>query len=86
MVEWIAEASPRPRARTTGVVYLLYFLTAVFSMLFLKGLAVYGDAASTANNILAHQSLFRLGIATGLIATVCYVAVTALSSMTYLSL
>jgi hypothetical protein len=78
MVERIAEASPRPRARITGIVYLLYFLTAVFSMLFLKGLVVYGDAASTANNILTHQPLFRLGIATGLIATACYVAVTAL--------
>ena len=78
MLERIAEASPRPRARITGVVYLLYFLTAVFSMLFLKGLVVYGDPASTANNILAHQSLYRLGIATGLIATACYVAVTAL--------
>ena len=78
MAERIAEASPRPRATITGVVYLLYFLTAIFSMLFLKGLVVYGDAASTANNILAHQSLFRLGISTGLIATACYVAVTAL--------
>ena len=74
MMERIGEASPRPKARITGVVYFLYFLTAVFSMLFLKGLVVYGDPASTANNILAHQSLFRLGIATDLIATACYVA------------
>jgi len=29
MMERTAEASPRPRARITGVVYLLYFLTAV---------------------------------------------------------
>ncbi len=29
MMERIAEASPGPRARITGVVYLLYFLTAV---------------------------------------------------------
>jgi hypothetical protein len=78
MVERVAAASPRPRTRITGIVYLLYFLTAVFSMLFLKGLVVDGDAASTANNILAHESFFRLGIATGLIATACYVAVTAL--------
>jgi len=28
-MERIAEASPRPRARLTGVVYLLYFLTAI---------------------------------------------------------
>jgi hypothetical protein len=78
MVDRIAEASPRPRARITSAVYLLYFLTAVSSELFLKGLVVDGDAASTANNLLAHQPLFRLGLATGLISTACYVAVTAL--------
>jgi hypothetical protein len=78
MMERIAEASPHPRARITGVVYLFYFLTAVCGEFFLKGLVVYGDAAATANNILAHQPLFRLGLATGLIATACYVAVTAL--------
>jgi len=78
MVERIAEVSSGPRARITSVVYLLYFLTAVSGMFFLKGLVVNGDAASTANNILAHQPLFRLGLATGLISTACYVAVTAL--------
>jgi hypothetical protein len=78
MIERIAEASLRPRARITGVVYLLYFLTAVFGMFFMRGLVVSGDAAATANNLLAHQPLFRLGLATGLIATACYIAVTAL--------
>jgi hypothetical protein len=34
MMEPSAEASPRPRARTTGVVYLLYFLTAVSAEVF----------------------------------------------------
>jgi len=57
---------------------LLYFLTAVFGEFFLRGLVVSGDAAGTANNIMAHQPLFRLGLATGLIATACYIAVTAL--------
>jgi len=78
MVERIAGTSPRPRAKITSVFYLLYFLAAVAELIFLKGLVVNGDAASTANNILAHQPLFRLGLATGLIATACYVAVTAL--------
>src|ERR1700681_3862089 len=78
MTERIAEASPRLRARLTGVVYLFYFLTAVLGEVFLRGLVADGDAAATANNILAHQPLFRLGLATGLIATACYVAVTAL--------
>jgi Domain of unknown function (DUF4386) len=34
MMERNAEASPRPRARITGVVYLLYFLTAVSAEVF----------------------------------------------------
>jgi len=69
---------PPARTRITGVVYLLYFLTAISGEFFLKGLVVDGDAVATANNILAHQVLFRLGLASGLIATACYVAVTAL--------
>src|ERR1700683_3456510 len=67
-----------PRPRITGVVYLFYFLAAILGEFFLKGLVVDGDATATANNILAHEPLFRLGVATGLIATACYVAVTAL--------
>jgi hypothetical protein len=78
MIGRIAEGSPRPSARITGVVYLLYFLTAVLGEFFLKGMVVDGDATATANNLLAHQPLFRLGLATGLIATACYIAVTAL--------
>jgi hypothetical protein len=77
-MERIGEASPRPRARIIGVVYLLYFLTAVLGEFFLKGLVVDGDATATATNILAHQPLYRLGFATGLIATALYIAVTAL--------
>jgi Domain of unknown function (DUF4386) len=72
------EASPHPRARITGVVYLLYFLTAVLGTFFTRGIVVSGDAAATANNILAHQALFRLGSAIGLIWTALYIAVTAL--------
>jgi hypothetical protein len=78
MMGRIAEVSPRPSARITGIVYFLYFLTAVLGEFFLKGLVVDGDAAATANNLLAHQPLYRLGLTTGLIATACYIAVTAL--------
>jgi hypothetical protein len=45
MVERIAEASPRPRARLTGVVYLLYFLTAISGEVFVgRGRPVLYDA------------------------------------------
>src|SRR5271165_3771066 len=78
MMERIAETSPHPRARITGVVYLLYFLTAALAVFFIKGLVVSGDAAATANNILAHERLFRLSVAVGLIGTALYIAVTVL--------
>jgi hypothetical protein len=78
MMQRLAEVSPRPSARITGVVYLLYFLTAVLGGFFTRGIVVDGDATATANNLLAHHALFRLGLATGLIATACYIALTAL--------
>jgi hypothetical protein len=78
VMERIPETSTRSSSRITGVVYLLYFLTAASAEFFLSGIVVSGDAAATANNIVAHQALFRLGLATGLIAIACYIAVTAL--------
>jgi Domain of unknown function (DUF4386) len=50
-MERIAEASRRPRARITGVVYLLYFLTAVSGEVFVgRGRLVLYDAV----NLIAH--------------------------------
>ena len=47
MVERTAQASQGPRARTTGVVYLLYFLTAMLGeFLVSRKLVVWGDAVS----------------------------------------
>lgn len=78
MIDRIVEGSPRPNARTIGAVYLLYFLTAFFGAFLTKGLVVPGDAAATANSILAHGDLYRSGFAVGLIANAIYIAVTAL--------
>jgi Domain of unknown function (DUF4386) len=47
MIEPIAATSPSLRGRITGVVYLLYFLTAIFSeFLISRKLVVYGDAVN----------------------------------------
>jgi hypothetical protein len=47
MMKRIAEASPPPRARFTGVVYLLYFLIAPFAeFLASRGLIAYSNAAN----------------------------------------
>ena len=74
--ERIAKASPRPAARITGVVYLLYFLTVVSSVLLMRGIIVSVDPAATATNILTHERLFRLSVAVGLVATSLYIALT----------
>jgi hypothetical protein len=60
IMEPIGEASPRLKARSAGIFYLLEMLTAGFSLFVLRRLGVSGDAGATAANILAHQSLFQL--------------------------
>jgi hypothetical protein len=68
----------------TGVVYLLFFLTAFLGEFFTRAAgiselgALPGDAAATAKAILAHEASYLVGVALGLISTACYVAVTAL--------
>ena len=68
----LTETSPRRKARIAGVFYLLTFLMAGVSSV------AGGGIAATGNNMLAHQSLFRLGFAADLIVVACYIAVTAL--------
>jgi hypothetical protein len=74
----IVEASPRLKARIAGAVYLLEMLTGGFALYALRRLVVSGDAAATATNILAHQSLLELGFAANVLGFACYVAVTSL--------
>ncbi|MGA2354525.1 MAG: DUF4386 domain-containing protein [Terriglobales bacterium] len=74
----VAAVLPCPKTRITSVVYLLYFVTVMSAAFFMKGLVVSDDAAATANNILTHETLFRVGFAINVIATALYIAVTAL--------
>lgn len=78
-MRWIAEASPRSRARAAGVFYLLSSLAALFDQFVVLGrLVVPGDAAGTSANILAHESLLQLGFTAYLISVACYIVVVAL--------
>jgi hypothetical protein len=69
--------SPRTKARIAGVFYLLVFVTGI-PALFVFGRLIVRDPATTAANILAHESLFQLGWLSNLLATVCYIVVTGL--------
>ena len=49
-------------ARVAGLLYLIIAIAAPFSMLHVpSALIVARDAAATANNIMASESLFRIG-------------------------
>jgi hypothetical protein len=79
LTERIVEASPRFHARIAGVFYLLTILARVIADALVRNrLVVSDDAAATATNILAHESLFRLGFAADIIAFASYIALTAL--------
>jgi len=61
-VERTTEMSPRTKARFAGALYLLTIIAGVYAQAFISDhLVVFGDAARTASNILANQSLYRFG-------------------------
>ena len=75
----IRETSPRAKARLTGVFYLLTIVAGIFAQGFVsERLVSSGDAALTANNILTHQSLYRLGFTVYLIEMASQITMTAL--------
>jgi hypothetical protein len=75
MMERIAEASPRFKARMAGVFQLLEAVTAASPGVFIRDrLVVSGNAAATAANILGHERLFWLGFASLIIGVICHIA------------
>lgn len=64
----------RKSARVAGLVYLLVALTGMFVLIYVPGrLFVPGDSAATAQNILVHQSLFRIHIVVGLVSEFLFI-------------
>jgi hypothetical protein len=61
-------------ARIAGAVYLSMVITGPFSLIYVPSkLIVRGNATATAGNILAHDTLFRLGIVAGLFCQVIFI-------------
>src|ERR1700692_2424886 len=75
MTDRIADASPRFRARMSGIFQLLEGLTATYGEVIVLGkVVVAGNAAATAANILGHERLFWLGFVLSLIGVAFHIA------------
>ena len=71
-----AERSPLFYARLAGWLYLLVVPLGIFGALYVPSrLIVSGDAAETASNLAASESLFRLGIVSDLLAPIVLILV-----------
>jgi len=63
-------------ARIAGLLYILASAVGVVRLMYIpNALFVHGNATATASNILAHASLFRLGIVSGLVAAALWLFV-----------
>ena len=70
--------SPHPSARAIGILWLLYMVTAALGLMLVRGLVSVSDAATTAQNILAHAGRYRASTSFDLVANILYIALTAL--------
>ncbi|MFY9621381.1 MAG: DUF4386 domain-containing protein [Pyrinomonadaceae bacterium] len=73
-----AGSSPRMKARAAGLLWVVVIVTGLAAFMLRSPLVVRGDAAATATNILANESLFRLAFVSDLVAGICYVGVSVL--------
>src|SRR6266446_3851125 len=76
ITERIGEASPLLMARIAGGLWLLCIVAGIGGFIAGSLLIVANDAAATARNILANESLFRLGFAADLISGASYLGAT----------
>lgn len=66
--------SIKATARQAGMLYLLTAILAPFTLIYIpSALFVRGNAAATAQNIAAHETLFRVGIAADLASGVVWI-------------
>jgi len=73
--------SPKTTARIAGALYLVVVLTGLFALMYVPStLMVWTDAQATFNNIVASETLFRLGIYAGIL---CYTAFLLLPLVLY---
>jgi len=65
--------SNKNTARIAGFLYLLVVVFGMFALMYVRpSLILPGDAVATAENILASESLFRLGVVSELVMYTCF--------------
>ena len=73
MSDRIADDTRIKAARSAGLLYLLTAFFGAFSIMVVEPkLYVPGDGAATVARVLAHEGLFRLGVASGLVSAVLF--------------
>ena len=72
------EVTMQPTPRTIGIVWLVYFVVGIPALYLLKAAVVTGNAAATAQNILAHPALYQLSASIDLAGNAIYIVLTAL--------
>lgn len=73
--------STRRIARTAGALYLINVIAGIFSLMYVPSqTGGHGDPVAAVQNILAHEALFRAGIAAGLF---CYIEFLLLPLLLY---
>ena len=77
MMQSNTELSPRAKAIAAGGLWWVCIISGVVGFVVGAPLIVANDATATATNILAKESLFRLGFVADLISGLSYVGVTA---------
>jgi Domain of unknown function (DUF4386) len=66
-------SSIKKKARVAGLLYLLMGIPAWFSLMYVPGkVIVRGNATATVANLLAFESLFRLGVVSSLVSTILF--------------
>ncbi|MBL7776134.1 MAG: DUF4386 domain-containing protein [Saprospiraceae bacterium] len=72
-------ATMRRMARLTGLLYFIFAALGIYTIMYIQPrIIVSNDAAATARNMLAQESLFRLGKAAGVVTSFLFILIVLL--------